>query len=77
MNKQRRSRLREALHGLTSIIAILQGVCDKEEDCADNYPENLQGSERYEQMENAVDNLNEAIDKLEEAKEAIVAAMSK
>lgn len=76
MNKQRREDLRGVLSLLISAICIVQRVCDKEEDCMDSYPENLQGSERYEQMEDAVDNLNEALEKLGEAKESIHAALS-
>lgn len=76
MNKQRREDLRGVLSLLISAIGIVQRVCDKEEDCMDSYPENLQGSERYEQMEDAVDNLNEALEKLGEAKESIHAALS-
>ena len=63
------------MRSVEAIVVILQGVCDKEEDCADRYPENLQGSERYERMENAVEHLNEAIDKLDEVRESIAAAM--
>lgn len=76
MNKQRREDLRGVLSLLVSAICIVQRVCDKEEDCMDSYPENLQGSERYEQMEDAVDNLNEALEKLGEAKENIQAALN-
>lgn len=76
MNKQRREDLRGVLSLLISAIGIVQRVCDKEEDCMDSYPENLQGSERYEQMEDAVDNLNEALEKLGEAKENIQAALN-
>lgn len=76
MNKQRREDLRGVLSLLISAIGIVQRVCDKEEDCMDSYPENLQGSERYEQMEDAVDNLNEALEKLGEAKESVQAALN-
>ena len=76
MNKQRREDLRGVLSLLVSAIGIVQRVCDKEENCIDSYPENLQSSERYEQMEDAVDNLNEALEKLGEAKENIQAALN-
>ena len=42
----------------------------------DNYPENLQGTERFERTELAVDSLNDALEKLEEAKEHIETAIS-
>jgi hypothetical protein len=39
----------------------------EEEEYRDNMPENLQGSERYETADTACDNLQSAIDSLEEA----------
>lgn len=76
MNKQRKDDLRGVLSLLSSAIKIVQRVCDREEDCVDNYPENLQGTERYEQMEDAVDNLNEALERLNEAQESIQAVLN-
>ena len=34
----------------------------------DNIPENLQATERYERMEDVVDSLNDALEKIEDAK---------
>lgn len=62
MDKKRREDLRSAIALLSSASHIVQRVCDKEENCVDNYPENLQGTERYETMEYAVDCLNDALD---------------
>jgi len=76
MNKKRRERLREVLNSIQAIVAILQSICDKEEDCVDRYPENLQNSEKYERMEGAVEYLNEAVDKLDEVTELILSAMT-
>ena len=75
MNNERRDKLRGAMRKLTEVQSIVEVVCDKEEDCLDNYPENRQSTERYEQTEDAVDNLNDALEKLEEAKEHIEAAI--
>lgn len=75
MNERRRGQLRNALSMLTSAASIIDAVCDKEEDCLGNYPENLQGTERFERMEDAVDSLNDALEKIEEAKECISIAM--
>ena len=44
----------------------LEALKEEEEDYRDNIPENLQGSERYEQAEEACDNLDSAFDGLEE-----------
>lgn len=75
MDTKRRNRLRDALKMLANVAAIVESVCDKEEDCMDNYPENLQSTERFENMEAAVDNLNDALEKLDDAKGNIEAAI--
>lgn len=60
---------------LTSAATIVDSVCDKEQDCMDNYPENLQGTERFERMEDAVDSLNDALEKIDDAKSSIESAI--
>lgn len=75
MDTKRRNRLRDALKMLASVAAIVEAVCDKEEDCMDNYPENLQDTECFEHMESAVDNLNDALEKIGDAKEHIESAI--
>lgn len=76
MNKKRKEDLSGVLSLLDSAIRIVRRVCDREEDCVDNYPENLQGTECYERMEDAVENLNEALEKLNEAQENIQAVLN-
>ncbi len=71
MNGKRRTALREALSMLSRVVVIVDGVCDEEYDAVDNYPENLQATDRFEEMENAVENLTEAVEKIAEAKEYI------
>lgn len=56
---------------------MVDAVCDKEQDCVDNYPENLQSTERFERMEDAVESLNEALEKIDDAKGCIQAAIIK
>ena len=75
MDDKRREKLRNVLRILTSAADIVDSVCDKEQDCVDNYPENLQGTERFERMEDAVDNLNDALEKIDDAKLAIESAI--
>jgi len=75
MNNARRAKLREAMEMLSNAQSIVDAVCDKESDCLDNYPENLQATEQYEQMESAVDHLNDALESLDEVREYIEAAM--
>lgn len=52
---------------LNEVRNVLETVSDEEQDCMDNYPENLQGTEKYEQMEDTVDVLNDAIEKIDDA----------
>lgn len=68
MNEKRRERLRDAVRMLTSVASVVEAVCDNEQDAMDNIPENLQATERYERMEDAVDSLNDALEKIEDAK---------
>lgn len=69
MNKQRRTKLKEANGLLSQAIRIISSVKDEEQDSIDNLPENLQAGERYTIMENAIDQLEEAIDNIEQASE--------
>lgn len=75
MDDKRRGRLRDALRILSNAASIVETVCDKEQDCMDNYPENLQSTERFERMEAAVDSLNDALEKIDDVKEHIQSAI--
>jgi len=73
MNKKRRQCIDAVIlkiNNLQDIIEELQqdieDIAADEQDYLDNIPENLQGSERYEAGENAVENLEAAIDWLED-----------
>lgn len=71
MNDKRRGRLKDALRMLSDAASIVDTVCDREQDCVDNYPENLQSTDRFEHMEATIDSLNDALDKIYDAKEYI------
>lgn len=71
MNKKRREKLQEAVDYLGRAVSIVESVREEEKDCMDNMPENLQGSERYNAMDDAVDALEEAIESINEANESI------
>ena len=64
MNNQRRIRLRESSSLLSKALRIINAVKDEEQDALDNFPENLQNSERYTAMEDAIDNLDDAIENI-------------
>lgn len=76
MDKKRRQRLKDAAQSLSNVISVVEQVLDKEQDCMDNYPENLIGSERFDRLEEGADLLSDAIEKLEEAKSNIINAIS-
>ena len=71
MNNGKRELLRKSLTMISGAIELVSGVLYDERDCLDNIPENLSGSERYQMMETAIDNLENAIDYLRDASEAI------
>jgi hypothetical protein len=60
---------------LSNAASVVEMVCDKEQDCVDNYPENLQSTERFEKMEDALDSLNDALEKIDDAKSHIQSAI--
>ena len=71
MNNIRRKNLKKAMSYLDMAFHLVEDARDEEQDCLDNMPENLEYSERYEKMENAVDKLDDAISIIEEAKDAL------
>lgn len=76
MNKQRRARLSEAHSLLGRAVSIVERAKDEEQDSFDNLPENLQSGERGELMEEAIDELQTAIDSINDAMEHIDCARS-
>lgn len=71
MNKKRRETLRNAVRFLDSAANLISNALEQEEDCLDNIPENLQTTDRYEAMEDAVDYLDDASSLIDEAKDKI------
>ena len=82
MNKVRRGQLRTLSANISRIetigdkkeldyyISTLEGIKREEEDYFDNMPENLQGSMRGCESEEAIDKMGQALDALNEAVEA-------
>ena len=71
MNKKRRDNIARAVSLLEAALSIVDTARAQEQDCLYNMPENLEYSERYEKMENAVEKLEDAISSIEEAKDAL------
>jgi predicted RNase H-like HicB family nuclease len=79
MNKMRRKELANLVAELKmvkdkddvyDVINTLENIRDEEEEYYDNIPENLQGSHRAYDAEEAIDNMNDALDLLEQAYES-------
>ena len=66
MNKQRRNEIKNLSQRLRQINSGLQKVLDDEQDYYDNIPENLQTSSRADDSEEAIDQLTEVIEEIEE-----------
>jgi hypothetical protein len=56
---------------MSQVVGDLEVVRDEEQESFDNLPESMQGAEKGEKMENAVDNLYTVISALEEMVDAI------
>lgn len=67
MNKSRRKELDALREQLEEIRGSLEDLMAEEEEYRDNIPENLQGSERYENAEIACERMSGAIDDIESA----------
>lgn len=57
MNKKRR-------YQISCCISTLEDILAEEDESRSNMPENLENSERYQESENASENLQEALDAL-------------
>ena len=71
MNQDRRKKIQSGIALLENAKTILQNVLDDEQYAFDNMPENLQGSMRGMESEEAIDLISEAIEKLEESTEIL------
>ena len=67
MNQDRRSKIIKIINAMESNKELLQAVLDDEQFSFDNMPENLQGSIRGMESEEAISTMEEAIEKIEEA----------
>lgn len=74
MNKARRKALDEVISKIEEAKELLENLQAEEEEYRDNMPENLQGSERYEAADAAVDNMSSTVDALDEAISSIESA---
>ena len=66
MNKERRNALYKIVNTLDEKSKELEKIRDEEQDCYDNLPEGLVDSERGEAMSENCDDLDSAVEALEE-----------
>ena len=66
MNKQRRAQIAKIAETVSDLSSQLTELRDEEQEYLDNMPGSLQGSEKAQAAENAVSNLDDAINGLEE-----------
>ena len=69
MNKERREKISNIAKELQYVIDNLSNILSDEEYAFENMPENLQGSIRGEESEEAIDIISEAIDSLQSARD--------
>ena len=67
MNKVRRNKINQLIEKLTENKKELENITSEEEESFDNMTEGLQATMRGMNMEDAIDNLNTAIECIEEA----------
>lgn len=66
MNKNRKNKILTISRLLNENLKELSNICSEEEMYLDNIPENLLSSERAEDSENAIEIMQECIEKIEE-----------
>lgn len=76
MNKKRRELLKSAIPFLTHAANIIERAVEQESDCLDNVPESLQETDCYEKMERAVENLEAALEHIENAQECLLESIA-
>ncbi|MBQ7981228.1 MAG: hypothetical protein IJ305_06450 [Oscillospiraceae bacterium] len=68
--------LKSARPFLSQAASIIERAAEQESDCLDNMPENLQDTDRYEKMEKAVENLEAALEHIENAQDCLSEAIA-
>ena len=67
MNKERRKRIADAIAAISKIESLVQNILDDEQEAYDNMLEGAKSSENGMISEEAQENLDSAIEALEEA----------
>lgn len=72
MNKKRLKNISAMIDSINAIENTLEGILNEESESYDNMPEGLQCSEQGGRSENAIDNLEEAIESLRSSRENLI-----
>ncbi len=75
MNKQRRKELSEINSMIEAVKEMLVSVLYDEQGSYNNIPESLQGSEKAQESETAIDHMESALEGLDSAIEGITEAI--
>ena len=71
MNNKKRKVLKRATKHLEEAASLMRNVIEEEQDSLDNMPENLEGSFRYTQMEDAIEIMEDSVDDIDGIKDRI------
>lgn len=64
MNQKRLKKINEIAAGIRSTVVELESLKDEEQEAFDNLPEGLQGGDKGQAMEEAINTLDEAINSI-------------
>ena len=67
MNKKRKTELNQISEELEILFNRLENIYDQEQDAYDSMPENLQGSEKGMESEEAIDTIDEIKEHIQDA----------
>lgn len=71
MNKDRRKRVDDLMVQLTDISSEIEAIKEEEQEAYDNLPESFQAGEKGDNMQNAIESLDEAENAVDEAQHAL------
>lgn len=74
MNKERRKKLDDLIEILEGLANDIETLRDEEQEYFDNMPEGLKGAEKGEAAEQAISEMEDAMQSLGEAKEQLESA---
>ena len=74
MNKARRISITKIADSLQALKSDVESIQSEEQDAYDNLPESLQDSERGDRMQEAIDNLEDALTLIDEAVASLMQA---